>query len=62
MTYGYLDSEVGIIQSHSSKNIDMHESSALLAFIIGSLVFGAFAPKKVSGFAAKMGKKILDFL
>jgi hypothetical protein len=36
----------------SEVRVDDHAASAILAFVIGSLVLGAFAPRKVAGFAA----------
>jgi TetR/AcrR family transcriptional repressor of bet genes len=47
-----IDTEVGSIQKRSGGEFDPHQAGAVLAFIIGSLVMGAFAPKKTSGFAA----------
>jgi TetR/AcrR family transcriptional repressor of bet genes len=55
----HLDTEIRTIESMSKGALDIEKSSALLSFILGALVFGAFAPKRTSGFAAKMGKKFL---
>lgn len=55
-----LDSEIESIIKLSSSKMGANESSAILAFILGSLVFGAFAPKRASGFAAEMGKKFAE--
>ncbi|NRA45950.1 MAG: hypothetical protein HRU09_13435 [Oligoflexales bacterium] len=38
------------------------DASALMAYMIGSLVYGAFAPRKTAGFAAPGAKKIIDQL
>ena len=54
----HLDTEIQAIETLSRGALDVEKSSALLAFILGSLVFGAFAPKRASGFAANMGKKL----
>ncbi len=48
----YLEREIGTLSSLSKKRLSEHESSALLAYILGALVFGAFAPRKTAGFAA----------
>lgn len=47
-----IDAEVTTIQARSGDRLDAHQAGAVLAFIIGSLVLGAFAPKKTAGFAA----------
>jgi hypothetical protein len=36
-----------------------NESATLLTFILGALVFGAFAPRKTMGFAAPAAKRIV---
>ena len=41
-----IDAEVRTIQARSSNELDAREAGAVLAFIIGALVRGAFAPKK----------------
>ncbi len=56
----YLDSEIQAIENLSSGKLDVQKSSALLSFILGALVFGAFAPRRASGFAAPMGKKFVN--
>jgi TetR/AcrR family transcriptional repressor of bet genes len=47
-----IDAELTSIQERSENQLDAREAGAVLAFIIGSLVLGAFAPRKVAGFAA----------
>lgn len=47
-----LDTEVQAICRRSGGTLTDRDSGAVLAFIIGSLVFGAFAPRKTAGFAA----------
>lgn len=54
----HLDSEIGTLLTVSSGKLDRAGASALLSYIIGALVFGAFAPKKTAGFASDKG---LDF-
>jgi TetR/AcrR family transcriptional repressor of bet genes len=45
-----IDGEIASIGARSQ--LDERQSGALLALILGSLVVGAFAPKKTAGFAA----------
>ena len=47
-----IDAEITSIQARSGDRLDAHQAGAVLAFIIGALVLGAFAPKKTAGFAA----------
>jgi TetR/AcrR family transcriptional repressor of bet genes len=47
-----LDTEIQAICRRSNGALTETDSGAVLAFIIGSLVFGAFAPRKTAGFAA----------
>jgi len=56
----YLDAEVQLIGTLSKGNLDEKESSALLAFIFGSLVFGSFAPRKAAGFATPAAKRLIQ--
>ena len=47
-----IGAEITTIQARSADRLDSHQAGAVLAFIIGALVLGAFAPKKTAGFAA----------
>ena len=47
-----IDTEVVAIQRRSGDQLSAQEAGAVLAFVIGSLVVGAFAPRKTAGFAA----------
>ncbi len=47
-----VDSEIGSIVTRSRHRLSDQEAGSVLAFIIGSLVLGAFAPRKTAGFAA----------
>ena len=49
---GLIDAEIASIQKRSDHQLDAQEAGAVLAFIIGSLVLGAFAPRKTAGFSA----------
>lgn len=55
-----IDTEVAAIQRRSGDALSADESSAVLAFILGSLVFGAFAPRKAAGFAAPWMRRVLS--
>lgn len=58
----HLESEVEEIRLLSDGKLDSGESGAVLAYIFGSLVFGAFAPRKTAGFAAENGKLLVSTL
>lgn len=47
-----LDAEIQSICRRSKGMLDERDSGAVLAFIVGALVLGAFAPRKTAGFAA----------
>jgi TetR/AcrR family transcriptional repressor of bet genes len=53
-----LDREVAALERIGRGSLSAQDASALLAFIVGSLVFGAFAPRKAVGFAAPAAKKL----
>jgi hypothetical protein len=36
------------------------DAASVVAFVVGALVFGAFAPKKTAGFAAPGGRRLLE--
>jgi len=57
-----LDSEVEAIRRRSSSRLSEKSASAVLAFILGALVLGAFAPRKTSGFAAPALEALIDAL
>ena len=47
-----VDGEISAIQKRSANRLSAQDAGAVLAFVVGSLVLGAFAPKKTAGFAA----------
>lgn len=55
-----LDAEVSVIARRSGGRLDDKQAGAALAFIVGSLVFGAFAPRKTAGFAAPGFRQIVS--
>lgn len=52
-----IDGEIAAITTRSK--LDDRQAGALLAFILGSLVVGAFAPRKTTGFAAEGARALL---
>ena len=47
-----MDAEVAHVERRSRGTLSGADASAVLAFVVGALVFGAFAPRKTAGFAA----------
>lgn len=56
----HLDSEIIKISSLSKVHLSPEDSSSILAYILGALVFGAYAPKSVAGFGASGAHKLLS--
>lgn len=54
-----LDGEIQAIQRRSGNAMSAQDASAVLAFIVGALVLGAFAPKKTAGFAAPALRRLV---
>ena len=57
-----VDSEIDSIQRRSGHRLSDQDSGSVLAFVVGSLVVGAFAPRKTAGFAAPGLRKLLEAL
>ena len=57
-----LDTEIEAIRRRGGPRFTVHDGGAVLAFIIGALVFGAFAPRKTAGFAAPSLRKLVGAL
>jgi TetR/AcrR family transcriptional repressor of bet genes len=57
-----IDTEIATIQTRSGNRFSAQDAGAVLAFVIGSLVMGAFAPKKTAGFAAPGLRKLVAAL
>ena len=53
-----IDAEIAALQ-RSADRLSPRDAGALLAFILGSLVLGAFAPQKVAGFAAPGARRLI---
>ena len=47
-----LDAEIATVERLSRGSLDTAGASAGVAFVVGALVLGAFAPRKTAGFAA----------
>jgi TetR/AcrR family transcriptional regulator, transcriptional repressor of bet genes len=54
-----LDGEVAHVERRSRGALSSAEASAVVAFIVGALVFGAFAPRKAAGFAAPTLRRLI---
>jgi TetR/AcrR family transcriptional repressor of bet genes len=54
-----IDVEIASIERRSGHRLSTHAASAVLAFVVGSLVVGAFAPAKAAGFAAPELKRFV---
>jgi AcrR family transcriptional regulator len=57
-----LDGEGHAIHRRAKGALNERDSAAVLAFIIGALVFGAFAPRKTAGFAAPSLRRLVSAL
>ena len=57
-----VDAELEAIVRRSGGKLSAHGSGAVLAFIFGSLLLGAFAPRKTAGFAAPAAKALVRAL
>jgi hypothetical protein len=54
-----VDSEIEVIRRRSGDRLSLQDAGAVLAFIIGALVLGAFAPRKTAGFAGPALEKLI---
>jgi hypothetical protein len=57
-----IDGEVLHVERRSRGSLSTADASAVVAFVVGALVFGAFAPRKAAGFAAPSLRKMLSGL
>lgn len=57
-----IDTEISNLKRRSSDQLSTEEAGAVLAYIIGALVVGAFAPKKTAGFAAPGLRRFISAL
>jgi TetR/AcrR family transcriptional repressor of bet genes len=57
-----VDTETEAIRRRGGARFTRHDAGAVLAFIIGSLVLGAFAPHRTAGFAAPSLRRLMTAL
>ncbi len=57
-----VDTEIAAIERRAAGTLDGHEAGGVLAFVIGALVMGAFAPRKTAGFAAPTAIRLVAAL
>lgn len=57
-----IDREIVLIQTHSNHTLSEHDAGAILAYVIGALILGAFAPRKSASYVAPQLHQILDTL
>lgn len=57
-----IDAEILGLERRSKGRLSPHAAGAVLAFVVGSLVVGAFAPKKTAGFAAPGFRRLVGAL
>jgi TetR/AcrR family transcriptional repressor of bet genes len=57
-----MDTEVVHVEHRSRGTLSTGGASAVVAFVVGALVFGAFAPRKTAGFAAPTLRRMLPGL
>ena len=54
-----LDAEVAHVERRGGSSLSTADASAVVAFVVGALVFGAFAPRKTAGFAATSLRRMI---
>jgi AcrR family transcriptional regulator len=54
-----IDAEVAHVERRAGGSLSAADASAIVAFVVGALVFGAFAPKKTAGFAAPSLRRMI---
>ena len=57
-----LDGEIQAIRRRAAGELEERDAGAVLAFIVGALVVGAFAPRKTAGFAAPAARRLVASL
>lgn len=55
-----LDTEIAAIRRRSGDRYSAEDASTVLAFVLGALVYGAFAPTKAAGFAAPALLRLME--
>jgi AcrR family transcriptional regulator len=57
-----MDAEVEHVERRARGTLSSAEAAAVVAFVVGALVLGAFAPRKTAGFAAPSLRRMLKGL
>lgn len=57
-----VDTEIAAICRRGGARFSAQDGGAVLAFIVGSLVLGAFAPRRTAGFAAPSLRRLVQAL
>jgi TetR/AcrR family transcriptional repressor of bet genes len=57
-----MDTEVAHVERRAQGTLSTADASAVVAFVVGALVFGAFAPRKTAGFAAPSLRRMVSGL
>jgi TetR/AcrR family transcriptional repressor of bet genes len=57
-----VDTEIEAIERRGAGRLATQDAGAVLAFVIGALVLGAFAPRKTAGFAAPSLRTLVEAL
>jgi TetR/AcrR family transcriptional repressor of bet genes len=57
-----MDAEVAHVERRGKGSLSAESASAVVAFVVGALVFGAFAPRKAAGFAAPSLHRMIEGL
>ena len=57
-----VDAEIDAIRRRSGERLSDQDAGAVLAFVIGALVLGAFAPRKTTGFASPALRCLVEAL
>ena len=55
-----VDTEIEALRRRSGGRLDGPSGGAVLAFVLGALVLGAFAPARVAGFASPAARKLAE--
>lgn len=55
----FIDLEISTVQERGGNGFGAQQAGAVVAFVIGALVLGAFAPRKTAGFAAPALKQLI---
>jgi TetR/AcrR family transcriptional repressor of bet genes len=57
-----MDAEIAHVERLAGGDLSAHDAGAVVAFVVGALVLGSFAPRKTAGFAAPALQKLVEAL